>query len=237
MLKIYSKKQGVSYTFGVSPTIELLEQRAGDVVRVILNPKGTRNSGISKILESCKKLHIPIENNQRLIEKLTPSENTYALGVFNKYTTKLSPEHNHIVLVNPSDMGNLGTICRTMLAFDFTNLALIKPAVDIFDPKVIRASMGSIFSLKFEYFSSFDEYQSRFKHIIYPFMSDGETLLHKVVFKKPYSLVFGNEGEGLSNKYKEIGESVKIPQSSRVDSFNLSVAVGISLYNTWKKLK
>jgi len=40
----------------------------------------------------------------------------------------------------------------------------------------------------------------------------------------------------LNNKYKEIGESIKIPQSKKVDSFNLSVAVGISLYKTWENI-
>jgi len=66
-------------------------------------------------------------------------------------------------------------------------------------------------------------------------MSDGNTLLDKAVFKSPYSLVFGNEGEGLDKKYKELGESIKIPQSNKVDSFNLSTAVGIALNKTWEK--
>jgi TrmH family RNA methyltransferase len=234
MLKPYNKKLDISYSVGVSPTIELLEQRPKDVIRVILSPKGTQNKGITKILDICNKLHIPFESDQRSIERVSGSGNTYALAMFKKYTTVLNSANNHVVLVNPSDMGNLGTICRTMLAFDITDLAIIKPAVDIFDPKAIRSSMGSVFSINFEYFSSFEEYQAKFKHNIYSFMSDGNTLLDKVVFTKPYSLVFGNEGEGLDKKYKELGESIKIPQSNKVDSFNLSIAVGIALNKTWE---
>jgi RNA methyltransferase, TrmH family len=235
MLKPYSKKLDISYTVGVSPTIELLEQRPKDVIRIILSPKGTQNKGITKILDICYKLHIPFESDQRSIERISGNENTYAVGVFRKYASQLDQENNHVILVNPSDMGNLGTICRTMLAFDITNLALIRPAVDIFDPKSIRSSMGSIFSINFEYFDSFEDYQTKFKHNVYSFMSDGDTLLDKAIFKSPYSLVFGNEGEGLDKKYKDLGESIKIPQSNKVDSFNLSIAVGIAIFKAWEK--
>ena len=233
MLKKYNKKSDYSYAIGVSPVIELLEKKAGEVGEILINPKGSQNTGISKILKKCEELNIPFEYNQKLIEKLSSSENTYAVAMFKKYPSTLNPKNNHVVLVNPSDMGNFGTICRTMLAFDFTDLAIIKPAVDIFDPKVIRASMGALFSLNFEYFESFEKYQEKFKHNNYSFVCDGETSLDKVIFKEPYSLVFGNEGEGLTKEYKKLGDNVKIPQSKKVDSFNLSVAVGISLYKAF----
>ncbi|OGC68829.1 hypothetical protein A2415_02695 [candidate division WWE3 bacterium RIFOXYC1_FULL_39_7] len=234
MLKTYNKKSDISYSIGVAPTIELLEHRPEEVMKVLINPKGSQNTGLEKIIKLCAELNTPVEENQKLIEKLSQSENTYALASFRKYSTELNRTGNHVVLVNPSDMGNIGTICRTMLAFDFTELAIIKPAVDFFDPKVVRASMGAIFSLNFEYFDSFEDYQKKFGHNIYTFIGDGKTQLDKVTFNKPYSLVFGNEGEGLTKDYKELGESVRIPQSSKVDSFNLSIAVGISLYEAWR---
>ncbi len=233
MFKSYNKNFEYSYAIGVAPTIEALEKRVGEVVKVIINPKGLQNSGIPKIIDICKRLNISIENNQKQVEKLALNENTYAVAVFKKYTTTLSTTNNHVVLVNPSDMGNLGTICRTMLALDFTDLVIIKPAVDIFDPKAIRASMGAVFSLNFEYFSEFDDYKKRFGHNLYTFMCDGDNLLDKVKFKNPYSLVFGNEGNGLDDKYKEKGVSVKIPQNTKVDSLNLSVAVSIALYGAY----
>ena len=95
---------------------------------------------------------IQVEVNDKLINKISGAENVYAVGVFQKYETQLSNEENHLMLVDPSDMGNLGTIIRTMIGFDYKNLALIKPAVDIFNPKVIRASMGSVFQINFHLF-------------------------------------------------------------------------------------
>ena len=238
MLKTYKKDSKFSYSFGVFPTIELLNTRSGNVIKVLVNPKGYKNSGLETILNTCKKLNIPIEEDQILIERLAGNENTYAIGMFEKYDSSLDEKGNHIVLVNPSDMGNLGTICRTMLAFNFKNLVLVKPAVDIFDPKVIRSSMGAVFHLNFEYFESFDKYNEngeRFKRNNYPLMINATNTLDKIVLKKPYSLIFGNEGKGLDEKYYGVGESVSIPQSSDVDSLNLSVAVGIVLYKAFQK--
>lgn len=81
---------------------------------------------------------------------------------------------NHVVLVNPGDMGNMGTIIRTMLGFNYSNLTIIKPGVDVFDPRVIRASMGALFNINFEYFDSFSEYLDKYpKRNIYSLMLKG----------------------------------------------------------------
>lgn len=61
-------------------------------------------------------------------------------------------------------------------------------------------------------------------------MTDGRVDLAQVAFHPPYALVFGPEGAGLGPEYHDLGTSVRIPQSSRVDSLNLAVAVGIALY-------
>lgn len=235
MLKPYTKKSEYSYALGVSPTIELLTHRTKSVTQVILNPKGEQNSGVEKIREKCAELEIPIEINLRLVEKLSSNENTYSVAVFKKYTTALNDATNHVVLVNPSDMGNLGTICRTMLAFNFIDLVLIKPAVDIFDPKVVRASMGAVFGINFKYFDSFAEYMQNFNRAVYTFSGRGNILLPDAKFVQPCSLVFGNEGAGLGSEFDFVGTGVRIPQSSLVDSFNLSVAVGIGLYGVFSK--
>jgi TrmH family RNA methyltransferase len=238
MLKTYKKDSKFSYSFGVFPTIELLNSKRENVIKVLINPKGLKNSGVETILNICDKLNIPIEEDQVLIERLAGNENTYAIGMFEKYDSFLDQKDNHIILVNPSDMGNLGTVCRTMLAFDFKNLVLIKPAVDIFDPKVIRSSMGAVFHLNFEYFESFEKYSERKENLnrnYYPLMVSATNTLDKIVLKKPYSLVFGNEGKGLDEKFYGLGESVSIPQGSEVDSLNLSVAVGIVLYKAFQK--
>lgn len=57
---------------------------------------------------------------------------------------------NHVVLVNPSNAGNLGTIIRSCIGFGVEDIAIILPAVDLFDPKTIRASMGAKAKIRIE---------------------------------------------------------------------------------------
>jgi TrmH family RNA methyltransferase len=230
MLKKYNKKSDVSYSIGVFPTIELLENRGKDVLKVVISPKGYKNKGVEKIISICKKIGVRVEESQKSIDFLSKSGNTYAIGVYKKFESVLKEKTNHLVLDNPDDMGNLGTICRTMLAFGLKDLAIIKPGVDIFNPKVGRASMGAIYKINFQYFDSFEDYLSKYKNNIYTFMIDGKETLSNVSFEKPFSLVFGNEGSGLGPEFKKYGKSVRIEQTSDVDSLNLSVAVGISLH-------
>lgn len=227
--KPYKKNFGHSYSIGVYPTIELLTYRADSVIKIILSSKSETNKGVDKILSLCEKHNIPTEFDDGLISKLGGHDNSYAVGVFNKYSTQISNDANHLLLVNPSDNGNMGTICRTMLAFDIKNLILVSPAVDVFDPKVIRASMGAVFGLNFTYIDSFSQYSSFQNRALYSFMTEGTTLLSDAIFNKPCTFIFGSEGPGLSRDYLNVGTSVQIAQSNTVDSLNLAVCVGIVL--------
>ncbi len=147
---------------------------------------------------------------------------------------RTNPQENHLVLVNPSSMGNLGTIMRTMLGFGYQDLAIIDPAADAFHPKVIRASMGAFFQVRLQNFRSFTDYWgSQANHKLYPLMTDGKIPLPEAILEKPYALVFGDEGSGLGQEYHQYGTSLRIPQAKEVDSLNLALAVGITLYQGW----
>ncbi len=234
-LKIYDKKLDYSYTYGVFPTLDLFKFKRDKIVRIILNTEGIRNEGYHVLEEVCKEKGVPLDYDNKFIKSISAKDNTYAVGMFRKYETKLAENENHVVLVNPSNTGNLGTIIRTMVGFGYHNLAIIKPAVDIFEPKVVRSSMGSIFNLNFEYFDTFEEYQTRFSNKPYTFMLDGATEINEVKFEKPFALVFGNESQGLEAKYQKVGQSVYIKHNDEIDSLNLSIAVGIGLFCGSKK--
>lgn len=232
-IKPYKKVFDYGYSFGVYPTMELIKYKKDKIHKILIMEKGLENEGIKKIIDFCKKDKIPFEINDKAINRISKKENNYTVGVFEKYEEKVK-EGNHLVLVNPSDMGNLGTIIRTALGFNIEDLIIIKPAVDAFDPKVVRSSMGAVFKIRYQYFDSFEDYKKMFsKNNIYPFMLNAKHSLENASdFKlSPFSLVFGNEGSGLNEDYfKNIGESIKIKQSDLIDSLNLSIAVGIALY-------
>jgi len=227
-MKRYEKDMDYSYTLGIFPTIELLNRKSIAVSKIIFSSEINKDIE-NKIIELCNN-KIEYTYDDKLIKKISDKENCYVIGIFNKYYSNLDLNEPHVVLVNPSNMGNVGTIIRTMLGFNYKNLAIITPSVDIFNPKVIRASMGSIFGVNIKLFSSFDEYKETYnKHKIYTFMTDGKLKLNEIEKDNLVSLVFGNESSGLDESYKNY-ESVVINHSNEIDSLNLTIAIGISLY-------
>lgn len=232
-LKKYAKKMEHSYTLGTFPTIELLKNQPEHVLKVLLHPDMNSQAQLDIISGLCREHHIPLETAGKTVEKLRDKENIFAIGVFEKYENTLEPEKNHIVLVNPGDMGNMGTIIRTSIGFGIENLAIIEPGADVFNPKVVRASMGSLFQLKFHYYKSFEEYaQTAGERKMYPFMLKGAVPLQELkrAPREVYSLIFGNEATGLPDDFSKIGQSVVIRHTDHIDSLNLALATGIGIY-------
>ncbi len=229
-LKRYKKNYNYSYAFGVFPALELLTRRPQDCLGVITHPKGEANRGIAKIRTLCEMHRIPFSVQEKTLARIGARENDYAAAIFKKNAPPLAPSADHIVLVNPASPGNLGTIIRTALAFNFRDLAVIQPAADIFHPDVVRASMGALFQLRFEHFSDFGAYREACPRNFYPLMTDGETPLPEASFETPFGLVFGPENAGLPESFRTLGTALRIPQSGTVDSLNLAIAVGITLY-------
>ena len=230
----YSKQLSVSYTLGASLTIELLQTKPQLLKHIYVHTDTERNYTYWLIAKMCTRYQIPMSQNNKAFNILSNKENVYYIGEFTKFRSNLEASANHVVLVNPANAGNLGTIIRTMVGFNMFNLAIITPSVDLFDPKVVRASMGSFFHLQFALFTSFQDYLKAFSHHPYCFMLKGKNALSQLVLKQPYALVFGNEASGLSDDFLEVGESIKINHSSLIDSLNLPMAVGIALYETTK---
>ncbi len=232
-LKSYKKESEYSYTFGAFPTIELLSHRPEVVRKVLINSKFDEGIMRENIYNICKRNNIEILMDDKLFNKLSPKENCYVIGVFDKFSSCLEKDKPHIVLVNPNNQGNLGTIIRTIVGFGINNLAIIRPGVDIFDPKVLRSSMGAFFSLNFSYYESFTDYMKSYSnHKIYTFMLKGKPVLEslKADESTPFSLVFGNEASGLSEDFSNYGTSIRIPHLNTIDSLNLPLAVGIATY-------
>lgn len=230
-LKPYKREFEYSYSLGVFPTLELVDAQPRHVLRVLVSSTGARNEGVRKLERLCERAGIRLDTNDRAVERLAQKENTFAVGVFRKYDSDLQPASNHVVLVNPGDMGNLGTIARTMLGFGVPDLGVVRPAADMFDPKVVRASMGAIFRLRCRYFDSFDLYrEAAGERSLHPFMTGGDLMLDRARFSPPFTLVFGNESAGLPPEYRKIGTPITIRHSAAIDSLNLPMSVGIALY-------
>lgn len=229
-IKPYKKDAEYSYTLGAFPTYELIQSRPEQVRSILIDTSFTDQD---KLIRLCREYKLEYEHNNKLIARLSDKENCYVAGIFDKYTCRLRPDRPHIVLVNPSNMGNLGTILRTAVGFGIYDIAIILPGADIFNPKVVRSSMGALFKLNFCQYESYAEYRREFReHEIFTFMLNGENTLTLKDCPKAelFSLVFGNEATGLDDSFLEAGTSIFIPQSPDVDSLNLTIAVGIGAY-------
>lgn len=231
--KSYKKGSDYSFTTGIFPTIELLIKRPQAALQVYIRPDSDHSEGVRKIRELCAEHGIPLATDAKVINRIAPNSHSFALGVFKKYTNQLAPNRPHVVLVNPDDTGNVGTILRTMLGFGHHDLAIIRPAVDVFDPKTVRASMGSIFNQRIQYFNSIEDYTAQYSHHLYPFLLDTPTLLASATFSGQYAIVFGTEGAGLPDSYKVLGTPLRIEQTKDIDSLNLAVAASVVLYKAF----
>lgn len=233
--KRYHKEDSVSYTLGITVTFEMLRFKREYASKVYVHSAMKQGDTLDKLAAICSDAGVGIVYTDKIFNVLSQKENCYIIGEFRKFRCRLDDTKPHIVLVNPSNAGNMGTIIRSALGFGLNQMAVIRPAVDIFDPKVVRASMGALFSTDFEYFNNFGEYQeSNGGREIYPFMLDAGTSLHNLDTKDRYSLVFGNEATGLPEEFASIGTPVVIPHLKGIDSLNLPVAAGIAMYEATK---
>ncbi len=231
-LKAYSNDLPYSYAAGVFPSLALMTAAPQRAMRLLLSERAA-GDGVEKLRAICRENHVREEYADKALTRLSGKQNCYAAVVFEKWQAALMANQPHVVLVNPMDEGNLGTIQRTLLGLGFQDIAIIRPAADLFDPKVVRASMGAVFSLRVKQYDRFADYRAEHSnHALYPFMLDGAVLLEQAVqtLRKPYSLVFGTEGSGLPPEYATFGQAVRIPHSQAIDSLNLAVAVAIGAY-------
>ena len=231
-LKPYSAALPYSYAPGVFPSLQLMQNCPQRAQRLLLSEKA-QGEGVDKLRELCRRHHVREEVADKALARISGKQNCFAAVVFEKWQSELAPAAPHVVLHHPMDEGNLGTIQRTLLGLGIRDIAVIRPAADVFDPRVVRATMGAVFSLRVKYYEDFSLYRMEHPaHALYPFMLDGAVLLEQAVaqVQRPSAVGFGNEGSGLPPELAQLGQAGRIPHSNEIDSLNLSIAVGIGAY-------
>ena len=231
-LESYDKKLGYSYCLGVYPCMLLLENRPKSALRLLLSDI-SRGEGVDALREKCSSLGVREEIAPKALKRISGKDNCYAALAFEKFEGELKKDRPHAVFHNISDSGNLGTSLRSAVGFGYEDVALIRPCADVFEPHTLRASMGAFFLLRLKTYDSIEDYLSAFPgRELYPFMLDGALDMDLVAPKaaRAHTLIFGNEAAGLPAYFQKLGRSVKIDQSDRIDSLNLSVAASVAMY-------
>lgn len=126
------------------------------------------------------------------------------------------------------DPGNMGTIIRTADWFGVSTIVCSNETVDIFNPKVIQSSMGSLFRVPCVY-KDLETYLGETSLPIYGALMEGTSLGDVEPFSNGI-LVMGNEGNGVSEEITaKINQAVHIPGKGGAESLNVAVATGIIL--------
>ena len=142
-----------------------------------------------------------------------------------------------VLLEDIKDAGNLGTILRTSCAFGVDALILYGNTVDLYNPKCVRASVGNLWKIPVFNINGFD----KLKEVCKDFTPIATLAQNKnSVWLKDFKqtdkmlIMFGTESSGLSdeliNYSKEKGQGITIEMTESVESLNLSISVGVILY-------
>ena len=140
------------------------------------------------------------------------------------------PKTNFLVLDNISDPGNMGTIIRTAVACGFNYIYTFN-CVDVFNEKVLRSTMGTIFDAKIINvdLSQISVLAESFE-VFAADMNGKDVFTHKI--QSPiFGIVMGNEGNGLTTQIKNLCKKiVSLPMQNGVESLNVSVACAVLMY-------
>lgn len=180
--------------------------------------------------------HHPIPNNiqaillkedelKRISSLTTPNK---ALAVVNMWNVEAKESHVTLVLDKVQDPGNLGTIIRLADWFGVSKLVCSNDTVDFRNPKVLQATMGSVFRVQVEY-CDLHNFLSTTDLPIYGALLEGENVYQMQLSQKAI-LIMGNEGNGISEDVKSlIKYPIHIPRIGEAESLNVSTATAILL--------
>lgn len=180
--------------------------------------------------------NIVIESTEPVLKKLSTTESApeaVAVGFQKKYDKNSLKNTKKVVLLEDiKDLGNLGTIIRSSVAFGADAIILYGDSVDIYNPKCVRASVGNLWKLPVIHMKNFQELEETFKgfeRIATLPRANNMLKTYKPTF--PCLLMFGSEANGLSEDLIKFStNSVKIEMANTVESLNLASSASIILY-------
>lgn len=139
-----------------------------------------------------------------------------------------------LILEDIQDPGNLGTMMRTAEGAGVDGVIMTKATVDIYNPKTIRSTMGSIYRMPFMYTDDLPGVMKQLqekKVTLYAAHLKGNSFYHELDFKGGTAFLIGNEGNGLKEETAQAADVyMKIPMQGQVESLNAAVASVILMY-------
>lgn len=139
-----------------------------------------------------------------------------------------------LALDHLQDPGNLGTIIRASEGAGVTGILMSGDCVDIYNPKTIRATMGSVYRMPFFYAEDFLEALTQIKQrgiLVYAACLDGSRNYDLCDYTKSCAFLIGNEGNGLRDEVAKMADTyIKIPMRGQVESLNAAAAAAVLMF-------
>ena len=218
-----------------------------EITRIIVNDMNNLSGWAKGIIKQCKNAKI-IEMSNKLYNELSdknaPSEMLITAKIKqNKIFDDINTENPFLIVFDrPSDHGNLGSIIRSANAFNADGIFIIGHGIDIYESKVIRSSLGSIFYTKIAAIESMDvlaefikTQKERNNMEIIGTDSGGTLSVKDCKINRPVMAIIGNEAKGMSVKLKDMCDKIiRIPMEGNVNSLNVSCAASIIMWEIYK---
>lgn len=146
-----------------------------------------------------------------------------------------------LLLENLRDPGNLGTILRTAEGAGMDGVILSRESVDMFNPKVIRSTMGAIYRVPFVYAQDFISVLAELKRrgiTVYAAHLAGSVEYDTVRYPARTALMIGNEANGLTQEAASAADArIRIPMEGSVESLNAAAAAAVLMYETYRQVR
>ncbi len=175
----------------------------------------------------------PVEIESKELERIsfltTPNQ---VLGIFRKPVFSFAEEPGGVTLLldNIQDPGNMGTLIRTADWFGVRRIVCSTETADVFNPKVVQSSMGSIARVEVLYTDLKEYINGRPGTPCYAAALDGEVLEQNRRMSK-FMLLVGNESRGIRQELSGLAQRrIRIPRKGSAESLNVAVATGIILF-------
>jgi TrmH family RNA methyltransferase len=209
--------------------------KAGQRPEIILCSSSYQSQFESQFGDKLRKHKIEIISDMEF-KKLSDTQHPQGVGAVFPIPQPLpqtSLNNRLIYLDSIQDPGNLGTIIRTAQWFGFSQIILSGSCVDPYNPKVVRSSMGSIFSAEFIDDDIKNSALSKLRDNGYFLMAadiEGKNIFEVLQIPDQYILIFGNEGAGINSSISSlINAKLTIPRIGKGESLNVASAAAVIL--------
>lgn len=212
---------------------------SNSVKYILYSEKIYSTNGYDRILKNKEAVfEIPNETLMELCDTENP-QGVIAICYKKEYELENIPRKLLIIVDGVQDPGNLGTIIRTSDAAGVSGIIVLKGTVDIYNPKVLRSTMGSIFNIPIILKDDFAEVSSALLKEGYNIVTtslEGKKSLYEYDFSKKTAIILGNEANGVSEEVLNIStEKIIIPMEGKSESLNVAIANSIIVYEALRQ--